>query len=74
MLHIKFQTSEQSGSEEEDFDFFYLFLCLNIGPPGAGPSCTQGPSLNKLGKGPLCNASYQTSSISQPSASEEEAF
>ena len=38
MLYIKFQTSEQSGSTE-DFDFFIYFYGLNLGPPGAGPSC-----------------------------------
>ena len=42
MLHIKFQISEHSGSEEEDLDFFY-FYGLNLGPPGARPSFTQGP-------------------------------
>ena len=30
--------------------------------------------LNKLGKGPLCNATYQISSISKPSGSEEAIF
>ena len=44
MLHSKFQKSEKSGSEEEDFDFFFhYFYGLNIAPPGAGPSWTQGP-------------------------------
>ena len=38
MLQTKFQTSEASGSEEEDFEFFYYFYGLNLGPPGAGPS------------------------------------
>ena len=48
MPHIKFQTSEQSGSEEEDFEsFFIYFNGLNIGPPGAGPSCTHGPSFEQ---------------------------
>ena len=47
MLYIKFQTSEQSGSAE-DFEFFFIyFYGLNIGPPGAGPSCTQGPSFEQ---------------------------
>ena len=48
MLYIKFQTSEQSGSAEDfKFFFFIYFYGLNIGPPGAGPSCTQGPSFNQ---------------------------
>ena len=51
MLHIIFQTPVHSGSEEEDFEkVFIYFYGLNLGPPGAGPSCTQGPSLNKIGK------------------------
>ena len=45
MPHIIFQTSEQSGSEEEDFDLFFIyFYGLNIGLPGVGPSFSQGPS------------------------------
>ena len=34
----------------------------------------RGLHLNKLGKGPLSNATYQISSISKPSGSEEEIF
>ena len=45
MIYIKFQISGHSGSEEEDFEkVFIYFYSLNQGPPGAGPSCTQGPS------------------------------
>ena len=44
MLHI---AAEQSGSEEEDFEFFYYFYGLNLGPPGMGPSYTQGPSFEQ---------------------------
>ena len=44
MLHIIFHTPVNSGSEEEDFEkVFIYFYGLNLGPPGAGPSCTQGP-------------------------------
>ena len=47
MLHIKFQTSEQSGSAE-DFDFFLIyFYGLNVGHPGGGPSCIQGSSFEQ---------------------------
>ena len=44
MLHTKFQASEQSGSEEEDFFFSIYFYGLNLGPSGVGPSWTLGPS------------------------------
>ena len=38
MLHI------YSGSEEEDFEYFFMFSYgLKLRPPGAGPSWTQGP-------------------------------
>ena len=47
MLHIKFQTSEHSGSEDEDLKKKKYFYGLNLGPPGAGPSCTQGPSFEQ---------------------------
>ena len=65
MLKTKFQASEPSSSEAEDF-FFHLFLCISMvrtwdslawgyfGPWGLG--------LNKLGKGPLGNAKYLISS------------
>ena len=42
MLYIKFQTSEHSGSED-DFNFFIYFYGLNLEPPGARLSWTQGP-------------------------------
>ena len=35
MLHTQFQTSKQSGSEEEDSEYFSMyFYGLNISPPG----------------------------------------
>ena len=41
MLQTKFQTSEASGSEEEDFWIFYTyFYDSNLGLSGAGPFCT----------------------------------
>ena len=64
MLHTKFQASEQSGSEEEDFlMYFYAFLWFERRTPGQRPSWTLGPSLNKLGRGALGNASYPISNI-----------
>ena len=66
-------TSKPSGSEEEDiFIFFYVFLWFEPKSPWHGGHL--GPwdlGLNKLGKGPLGNATYQIST-SKPSGSEEE--
>ena len=46
------------------FKYFSMyFYDLNLGPSGAGTSWTLGPSLNKFGKGPLGNATYQISCI-----------
>ena len=47
MLHTKFQASKPNGSEEEDFEFFYYFYGLNLGPPAAGPSSNLGPSFEQ---------------------------
>ena len=55
MLHIKFQNLSKILVEEEDFDFFY-FYGLNIGHLVQGHLGPRGLHLNKLGKGPLCNA------------------
>ena len=33
---IKFQASEQSGSEEEDLNIFYVFLWFEPGTPWGG--------------------------------------
>ena len=63
MLHIKFQSSKHSGSEDEDFEKISLFLWFEPRTPGAGPSCTQDLHLNKLSKRPLGNATYHISSI-----------
>ena len=44
MLQIKFQASEPSGSEEEDFlIFYYVFLWFELRTPWRGPSRTFGP-------------------------------
>ena len=64
MLHIKFQASKPSGSEEEDFlIFFYVFLRFEPRIPWQGAILDNGTSLNKIGKGLLGNASYPISSI-----------
>ena len=53
MLHTKFQASESSGSEEEDFKYFSVYLYL----------VPRDLYLYKLGKEQLGNATYQISSI-----------
>ena len=64
MLHTKFQASEQSDFEEEDFYFFfYEFLLSQPRTPVAVPSWTCSLDLNKLDKRLLGNATYQISSI-----------
>ena len=47
MLQTNFQASKPSNSEEEDFLIFFYIYDLNLGPPGAGPSWTLGPSLEQ---------------------------
>ena len=61
MLHIKFQASEHSGSEQEDFEKKY-FYGLNLGPLGAGGHLEpRDLHLNKLGKRQLGTATYISS-------------
>ena len=48
MLHTKFQASEPSGSEEEDFlIYFYAFLWFEPRTPSQRPSWTLGPSFEQ---------------------------
>ena len=59
MLHTKFQAPEPSSSGEEDFDSF-----LNPRPPrrrAISDPKAQGHHSNKLGRGPLGNATNQIS-------------
>ena len=63
MLHTKFQALKPSGSEEEDFEYISMhFYGLNLGPLARGHLGPWDLGLNKLGKGPPCNATYQISS------------
>ena len=55
MLHTKFQAPEPSSSGEEDLEVYFIF---DLPPPHFGP---QGHHSNKLGRGPLGNATYQIS-------------
>ena len=59
MLHTKFQAPEPSNSGEEDFELYFISEPKTSPPQGHfGP---QGHHLNKLGSGPLGNATYQIS-------------
>ena len=59
MLHTKFQAPKPSGFEEEDFEVYFIFERKTLPPQGHfGP---QRHHLNKLGRGPLGNATYQIS-------------
>ena len=59
MLYTKFQAPEPSSSGEEDF--LNIFLFWSQDPPPQGHFGPQGHHLNKLGRGPLGNATYQIS-------------
>ena len=59
MLHTKFQAPEPSNSGEEDFEEYFIFEPKTPLPQGHfGP---QGHHLNKPGRDPLGDATYQIS-------------
>ena len=59
MLHTKFQAPVPCSSGEEDFEVYFIFEPKTCPPQGHfGP---QGHHSNKLGRGPLGNATYQIS-------------
>ena len=64
MLHTKFQANEPSGSEEEDFCIvFFHFLWFKPRNTWEGAILDSGGHhLNRIGKGPLGNTTYQISS------------
>ena len=61
MLYTKFQASEPSGPEEEDFLIY--FYGSNLGPLARGHLGPWDLHLNKLGRGALGNATYPISNI-----------
>ena len=62
MLYTKYQSSRPSSFREEEFwNFLSLFLCSNLWPPGQAQFWPQGHHMNKLGRGPLEDATYQSS-------------
>ena len=47
-MYFYFQTQGLQSGSAEDFDIFFIYFHgLKIGPPSAGPSCTQGPSFEQ---------------------------
>ena len=60
ILHTKYQGSSPCGFRQEDFFHVapYISLCKTC-DPGLGPFWPQGYNLNKLGRGPLGDATYQ---------------
>ena len=64
MLHTKYQSSAPSSFREEEFRSLpSLFQCSNTWPPGRGQFWPQGHHMNKLGRGPLGDATYQISKL-----------
>ena len=59
MLHTKFQAPEPSSSGEEDFEVYFIFEPKT--PRRRAYNGPQGHHSNKLGRGPLGNATYQIS-------------
>ena len=62
MPHTKYQGSRPSGFRQEGFFTFSLRLVKHL-TPGVGPFMAQGYNLNKLGRGPLGDATYQISRL-----------
>ena len=65
MLHTKYQGSRPCGFTQEDFLRFplYLSLCETFDTRGGALFWPQGYNLNKLGSGPLGDATYQLSRL-----------
>ena len=56
MLHTKYQGSMPYGFRQEDFScFLYINLCKTCDPQGVA-NLSQWDNLNKLGRGPLGDA------------------
>ena len=64
MLHTKYQDSRPYGFRQEDFFYIfpYISLCKTC-DPAANLFWPQGYNLNKLGRGPLGDATYQISRL-----------
>ena len=56
ILYTKYQSSRPSSFREEFLNFLFLFLCSNLWPPGQAQFWPHGHHMNKLGRGPLGDA------------------
>ena len=64
MLHTKYQGSRTIRFRQEDFNMFSLCKHMyKMCPPGPGHFWPQGYNLNKLGRSPLDDATYQISKL-----------
>ena len=65
ILHNKNQGSRPCGFRREDFFHVapYISLCKTCDPPGPGHFWPLGYNLNKLGRGPLDDTTYQISRL-----------
>ena len=63
MLHTKYQGSKPCGLRLEEFFMFSLYKPKNVTPGGRAHFWLQGYNLNRLGRGPLDDATYQISRI-----------
>ena len=63
MLYTKYQGSRPYGSRQEDFSMFFLIkpICKTCDPQGGAIFSSSG--MNKLGRGPLGDASYKISRL-----------
>ena len=64
MLHTKYQGYRPYGFRQEDFFMFSLYKpMLNMKLLGSGNYLPKEHNLNKLGRGPLGDATYQISRL-----------
>ena len=63
MPHIKYQGFRPCGFRLRFFHAFPISAFVKHVTPGAGPFLAPGHYLNKLGRGPLLDATYQISRL-----------
>ena len=64
MLHTNYQGFRPYGFRSEDFFmFFTVYTNVKHVTPWAGPFLAPGDNLNKLGRSPLGDATYEVSKL-----------